>query len=199
MTSETLNPLDCALFIVAAFSLAGVCQALWLGSSIARTMAWPLDGGATWRGRRLLGDHKTMRGFVVMVPAAGAAFGVLGTVCARGGQGGQGGLDVWSLTTGGFVALGAWAGLGFMLGELPNSFLKRRLVIAPGEGATGAITRPLFAIIDRLDSAAGLLLALAVVVPVPWQTWLYVLGVGSIVHGLFSLLVFQLGGKTRAA
>ncbi len=196
MTPGTVDPRDCAIFIVAAFSLAGVCQALWLGSSIARTMAWPLDAGATWRGRRLFGDHKTIRGFVVMVPAAAAAFGVLGAVLASVHRGP---LDIWALTTAGFVGLGAWAGLGFMLGELPNSFLKRRLAIAPGEGATGAITRPVFAIIDRLDSAVGLLVAMAVAVPVPWQTWAYVLGVGPLVHGLFSVLVFQLGGKTRAA
>lgn len=193
MTPDTLNPRDCALFIIVAFSVAGVCQALWLGSPIARRMSWPLDGGAMWRGRRLLGDHKTVRGFVVMVPATAIAFGVLGGLFANGA------LDIWPLPPVAYVWLGAWAGVGFMLGELPNSFLKRRLAIPPGQSASGAISRPIFAVVDRLDSPVGLLLALALVVPVPWQTWLYVLGVGSLVHGLFSVLVFHLGGKTRAA
>lgn len=196
MTSAALSGSDCAVFIVAALSLAGICQALWLGSSWARRIAWPLDGGATWRGRRILGDNKTVRGFVVMVPATALAFGVLGSQWSSASGGA---LAIWPMTVEGYVWLGAWSGLGFMLGELPNSFLKRRLAIPPGDAAGGRVTGVVFAVLDRIDSAAGLLAALTLVVPVPWQTWLYVLGVGSLVHLLFSVLVFQLGGKTRAA
>ena len=40
-------------------------------------------------------------------------------------------------TSPGYAALGAWAGLGFMLGELPNSFVKRQLDVAPGMAPRG--------------------------------------------------------------
>ena len=33
----------------------------------------PLDGGATWRGRRIFGDNKTVRGAVVMIGVSTAA------------------------------------------------------------------------------------------------------------------------------
>src|SRR5690242_16570237 len=34
-------------------------------------LATPLDGGIKWRNRDLFGDHKTIRGFVVGIAAAG--------------------------------------------------------------------------------------------------------------------------------
>ena len=37
----------------------------------------PLDGGASWRGRRILGDNKTWRGALVMVTGVVAAAGLL--------------------------------------------------------------------------------------------------------------------------
>jgi hypothetical protein len=106
---------------------------------------------------------------------------------------------LWPLTVGEYAGLGLLAGLGFMAGELPNSLVKRRLGISPGRAATGPLTRPVFFVIDRIDSAAGMMLALSLAVPVPPATWLWVFAIGPILHGLFSVLVFQLGGKARAA
>jgi CDP-diacylglycerol--serine O-phosphatidyltransferase len=53
-----------------------------------------------------------------------------------------------------------------MLGELPNSFLKRRLGIAPG--ATPARGRPLFVLMDQLDSGIGCALAYALLPGLSW-------------------------------
>jgi CDP-2,3-bis-(O-geranylgeranyl)-sn-glycerol synthase len=86
-----------------------------------------------------------------------------------------------------------------MLGELPNSFVKRQLGIAPGQAANTAFARPVFAVLDRVDSILGLLIALTIVAPVPWLTWAYVLTIGPLLHASFSLVLFQLGGKARAA
>jgi CDP-2,3-bis-(O-geranylgeranyl)-sn-glycerol synthase len=97
------------------------------------------------------------------------------------------------------VALGLAAGLGFMAGELPNSFLKRQLDIAPGEAARGTIAGPVFFALDRVDSLLGMLLALAAVAPVPPWTLAIILAVGPLLHGAFSVLTFRLGGKARAA
>lgn len=196
MTSADINARDAALFLVAAMAIAGVGQAIWLGSAISRRFAWPLDGGATWRGRRLFGDNKTARGFIVMVPATGAAFALMGGLLASS-NGGP--LAVWPLTTSEYFLLGLWAGIGFMVGELPNSCLKRQLAVPPGQAAPGRVSRWAFALLDRIDSAVGMMIALALVVPMSAAAWLYMLTIGPVVHGLFSLLVFQLGGKTRPA
>lgn len=73
-------------------------------------LAVPLDGGRTLRGRRLLGEHKTLRGLVAGV-LLGSAAGLL-----------QG-----SLTAGLALSVGA------LLGDAAKSMLKRQLDIAPGK------------------------------------------------------------------
>jgi hypothetical protein len=191
-----LNPAACAAFLVAAFTLAGICQTAWLALPISQRFAIPLDGGRTVRRRRLLGANKTLRGFVIMVPATGVSFAVLSGVLG-GLPSGPAGL--WPISSADYALLGMWAGLGFMVGELPNSFVKRQFGVAPGQAAKGVYTAPLFLMLDRVDSILGMLLALALVVPVPWLTCAYVLIAGSLLHASFSMALFQLGGKARAA
>lgn len=192
MSPQGLDPLACGLFLVAAFVLAGSAQALWLASDASHRWSWPLDGGRTFRGRRLLGDNKTARGFVVMVPATGLAFLLL----ALAGSGISG---LWPLTPAQYLGVGMLAGAGCMLGELPNSFIKRQLRIPPGSPAAGPVARRLFLVVDRLDSTVGVLTALMLSVPVPPAAIVFVLLVGVALHGALSIVTFRLGGKARAA
>ena len=188
-----LEPLGCALFLLAAFALAGCAQAAWLGSAAARRFAWPIDGGRTLRGRRVFGRNKTARGFIVMIPATAAAFFTLSLATHPDAHG------LWALTPFQYAALGLLAGAGFMAGELPNSFIKRQLDIAPGRSAAGRLAGPLSFVVDRVDSVLGALTAIGSVMPVPWLTVVLVLLFGPVVHGLFSVLTFRLGGKERPA
>jgi hypothetical protein len=191
-----LDPLACAVFLVAAFSLAGVFQTLWLKSALSRRFAIPLDAGVTFRGRRLLGENKTWRGLVIMIPATGAAFFALAWLLTGGPVGGGG---LWDLSPTAYAGVGLGAGFGFMAGELPNSFLKRQLGIPPGAAATGQLAKPLFFVLDRLDSITGMLLALSLLVATPWRTWLYLAVIGPGIHWFFSLILFWLGVKARPA
>jgi hypothetical protein len=192
VSTHSLDPLACALFLIVAFALAGGAQALWLASDASRRWSWPLDGGRRFRGRRLLGDNKTVRGFVVMVPVTGLTF----TVVALAGSGNPG---LWPLTPAQYLGLGILAGAGCMLGELPNSFIKRQLRIPPGAPAAGPVARPIFFLIDRLDSTLGALAALMLSVPVPPATVVYVVLAGVALHGALSVVTFHLGGKARPA
>jgi hypothetical protein len=190
--STGLDPLACTVFLLAAFGVAGSAQALWLASDASRRWAWPIDGGQTFRGQRLFGDNKTARGFLVMVPATGLAF--LGLALAASDTPG-----LWPLTPAQYLGLGLLAGAGCMLGELPNSFIKRRLRVPPGAPADGSIARVLFLVVDRLDSTVGAVAALALAVPVPLATVGYVLLAGAALHGGLSVMTFRLGGKARPA
>jgi CDP-archaeol synthase len=188
------DPAACALFLLAAFTLAGVGQTAWFAAPVSGAFAWPLDGGVRLRGRRLFGANKTTRGFVVMVPAASAAFALL---VAAAGEPAHAGL--WDLTPGESALLGALAGFGFMVGELPNSFVKRQLDIAPGDAPRGRAWIAVQFIVDRLDSGIGMLTAVSLAVHTPAMVWLYVLLFGPAIHWSFSLVLFRLGLKQRAA
>lgn len=90
----------------------------------------------------LFGKNKTLRGFVFL-PFA------IGTVCL-----------LESLCWGPFskhslndFLIGLGLGLAYMLAELPNSFLKRRLGIAPGQSAGNNSVFQL--VIDKSDSLIG--------------------------------------------
>ncbi len=116
----------------------------------------PLDGGLNFRGRRLFGDNKTWRGAVVTIATTTlAAWGLaqLSGCC-------------WPLPV--LVPFaeqhplvwGLLLGTGYIVGELPNSFAKRQLDIAPGAAGHGTAGR-VFWVIDQLDSLAGMLLFIA--------------------------------------
>ena len=140
---STPEPFRCFLFILGAFVVGGSAQTVWFRSTVSRRFMQPLDGGITWRGRRLLGDNKTLRGFMVIVPVTALAFVLLGLL--------PGWQAPWQLTPAGYAAVGAWAAFGFMAGELPNSFMKRRLRVGAGQAAQGG-RKYLFAVLDRIDS-----------------------------------------------
>jgi len=190
------DPLLCALFLIVAFVLAGLAHSAWLRSPVSRRLSIPLDGGARFRGRRIFGDNKTIRGFVVMIPAAAAAFGVLALAAGVSPTIRSG---LWDLTPAGYTVLGAWAALGFMLGELPNSFVKRQLDIGPGEAAGGRTAAIIGFVVDRLDSIVGMLAAVSVAVPTSRSTWLWVFVLGPAIHWSFSVLLYRLGVKARPA
>ena len=194
---NTIDPLVTALFLIAAFILAGLLHSVWLASEASRNFSYPIDGGRRFRGRRVFGDNKMVRGFIVMTPAAGLSFWALATLLDTLSPALR--ASLWPLSNGELALLGAWAGLGFMLGELPNSFVKRQLDIAPGAPASRGVGGVVGFVADRVDSIIGMLLAISVVTYTPWQTWVYVLTLGPAIHLCFSVLLYRLGVKARAA
>jgi CDP-diglyceride synthetase len=187
-----------ALFLVAAFSLAGFAHSFWLRWPGSQALAIPIDGGRTFRGRRIFGDNKTWRGFAVMVPAAGFFFFLIALAIERF-FGGVEALGLWPLESWQYGLLGLWTGFFFMACELPNSFLKRQLDVAPGAAPVRAWAKVLAFLFDRFDSLIGLLASAAVFVVTPWQLWLMLLVAGTFVHWLFSVLLYAFGVKKRPA
>jgi hypothetical protein len=194
MTSP--DAVSIAVFLLACFVVAGCAQVAWLAFPPSRRFAWPLDGEHTFRGRRIFGANKTMRGVVVMIPAASVAFAAVARIA--GGSSPEA-VGLWPFSPLEYAALGAWAGVGFMAGELPNSFVKRQLDIAPGAIASHPVAAFWQFAIDRIDSGLGMLAALSLVAPVPWQTWGLLILVGWAVHWPFSLVLYRLRVKARPA
>lgn len=190
------DPAGAAVFLILAMSCAGIAQVLWLRSSLAAQFSQPVDLGIRLRGRRLFGENKQLRGFMVLPVAAALSFALLGW--ARESLPGWLALGMWALEPRQYAGLGFVAGLAFMLAELPNSFLKRQMDIDPGGQPRAPWLRAIFFAADRLDSLLGMLIAVGLLVPLPAATWIWMLLVAPAVHAFFSSLLYASGVKARA-
>jgi hypothetical protein len=152
-----LHEIAQAFWLAAAVTVAGFLHMVVVKKDLFAGLKVPLDGGRTLGGERLFGDNKTWRGalFMIAAPMAlGAAQGFLFGAWAAGR-----GLEVFPFAAssgalseaGGYALVNGVLGLGYVLGELPNSFLKRRVKIQPGKTSRGALGL-LFLVLDQADS-----------------------------------------------
>src|SRR3989344_3806141 len=119
-----------------------VLAAHWRGLPMLNV---PLDRGVMWRGVRLLGDHKTLRGLVLGV-IFGSITGYFQHLIFVNHPAIQSIALVSYRSALGALWLGAWLGFGGLLGDLLKSLAKRQPKIAPGKP-----WRPL----DQIDLAIG--------------------------------------------
>jgi CDP-diglyceride synthetase len=149
----------------------------------------PLDGGARFRGRRLFGDNKTWRGAIVIV------LGVLAATLL---------LSLWDwwwddqlprdLTEHGPLLYGFLLGLGVVVGELPNSFLKRQMGIQPGtqRRSLGGV---LLSIYDQADFVLVVwLFLLPIWAMAAWQA-AFVFVVVAVVHLAVNVVAHAIGAR----
>ena len=176
------------VFLPAAGAL--IPHAPVLRFDLMKPLRRPIDGGLELRGRRLFGDNKTWRGALVMFSGALATTVGLSRF-ARFRERLPADLAAAPPT-----AYGALLGLGVVAGELPTSFVKRQLGIAPGQAGSAAIGT-LFAIYDQGD----IVLASALALRPYWRpsarevagAFLAV----TVVHLGFNVAGYALGARTR--
>jgi CDP-2,3-bis-(O-geranylgeranyl)-sn-glycerol synthase len=195
-TGIPAEPLASALFLLLALGAAGVVHVWWLRRVTTGFLMRPLDCGLSFRRRRIFGDNKRLRGMVAMPVAAAAIFWLAGSLSETLPM--WLALGMWDLSPGRLALLGGAAGLAFMVGELPNSFFKRQLGIAPGQLPQRGWARWLCPLLDRIDSILGTLLVVSLLVPVSVMTWFWLMLIGPAVHALFSAVLFRLRIKERA-
>ena len=160
-----------------------------LALDLFRALKVPLDFGATIGGRRVFGDNKTWRGaiFMVLGPALAALL-----------------LTRWpayrdalpdDVAAAAPLLWGALVGLGVVVGELPNSFLKRRLDIAPGtqRRSLGGIA---LIVLDQGDLVPGVWLCLAPVYVLPVATALVAFVAVAVVHLLVNVIGYAIGARS---
>jgi len=137
-----------SLVLFAPLLFAAALAGIVLRFDMFAALKIPVDGGRMLRGRRLFGDNKTWRGFAVAVVGC-VAFVAMQRVAPLPRH-----LCLVDYRAINPAAFGGAMGLGAMLGELPNSLVKRQLGIAPGKTAPGA-RRFAFYLWDQLDLLTG--------------------------------------------
>ena len=97
-----------------------------------------------------------------MVPAVGGVFALLSA--SRPYMPVEWTTGLWKVSVLEFTLIGFAVGFGFMLAELPNSFVKRQLGIEPGSLPQNAWTKPVWFAVDQVDSVVGGMLMLSLLV-----------------------------------
>ena len=168
---------------------APVAHAPVLRWNLLPRLATPVDGGRTLRGRRLFGDNKTWRGALFMT--AGPA--VAAVALHRAG---------WyrrrlppEVADRSPLLVGALLGLGVFGGELPNSFLKRQLGIAPGSRRADPAGIAI-SVADQVDFAVTSLVLLRPVWRWTARDAAEVLAVVTAVHLQLNVVGYAIGARS---
>jgi 1-acyl-sn-glycerol-3-phosphate acyltransferase len=179
---------EIAAFIIPVV-LAGSLQLAFSKAGLLGQLGRPIDGGRSFRGQRLFGDNKTWRGALLMITITPLATVLVHQVYAS--------LGVVAHT---FMALpsfwlGLVMGIAYILGELPNSFIKRQLGVAPGKSSQRL--QGLQYVVDQADSVIAVCVALVLTYSIPAQLALALFCVGVVVHIVFDHAMHLLGAKKR--
>lgn len=172
-----------ALLLIIPLIVGGSLHMAAVRLDIMRALRVPID-------TKLFGPNKTWRGVVLMV-----AFTVVGVFIAQTLEPVFGGGLLVSLRQQSALVLGTLLGLAYVAAELPNSYLKRRLGVAPGE--LPERKRILFLITDQADSALGCVLAYAAMLAVPARVLAILLLLGPIIHLMANVSLYILGLRKR--
>jgi hypothetical protein len=155
---------------------------------LLRGLKRPIDGGATFRGRRLFGDNKTWRGALMMFSGTFVAALLLSRLDGYWSKIPDGIRDA------GPVLFGLLLGAGTVLAELPSSFVKRQIGIAPG-AQSRSVAGVLISIWDQGDFVPGVFVAL---LPIHVMTAAQALWSFAVVAGLhlaISVVGYALGSR----
>jgi hypothetical protein len=192
-----LDDLFVAALFVTSFVVAGVAQTLWLRSRAFRRFAFPLDGGVMFRGRPFLGRNKTVAGLLGMTIATAFSFALVGSTFVAAGGARFLSLELPDAPHSWFL-VGGIVGLVYMLGELPNSFLKRRMGIEPGDLPRTRWGRRVAYAVDQCDSVVAASLFCALVSPLGPAFVVSTTAAGVAFHAAFNVVLKRLGLKERA-
>jgi CDP-2,3-bis-(O-geranylgeranyl)-sn-glycerol synthase len=154
-----------------------------------------MDGGTTLRGRPLFGHSKTFRGPILVAIGFAAVYTLQRNLLHR--LDAVAALELVDYATLPGFWFGALVGAAAELSELPNSFVKRQLGIAPGATAQGSLSL-VFYLWDQLDLLLGFWFVFSVFVPpTPLRVSVSAVLVGGI-HPLLTLAGYLLGMRPTA-
>ena len=133
---------------------------------------------------RLFGRNKTWRGALVMFTGVVLATGVVWDLMPD------------SIQDESWLVVGALIGLGTVAGELPNSFLKRRLGIGPGERrlTPGGIALIVY---DQADFVPGIAICLLPVWTMPLDTLVIGFVAVAAVHFGVNVVGYAIGAREQ--
>lgn len=178
-------------FTMMPLILAGIANMIFTKTELYRVHRNPMDHGRVMAdGKRILGDNKTWIGFFSMIIFCIFFQLMFGFFCDLTNLNAHCDIYVAHENTIGLNLLfGSFTGLIYMLFELPNSFIKRRLNIQDGKTGRGW-KGLLFFVIDQIDSLVGVMLLVYLFSDITiGKYFLYVL-LGGLTHIIINVLLY---------
>lgn len=172
------------LWLILPGALANMAPVL--GKNYLKSLAKPVDGGREWRGKPILGSHKTWRGFIL-----GSLAGII-----------VGSLQHWAyisfpaiqeISIVDFSVIPGWffgflMGFGALFGDSVKSFFKRRANVKSG--------KPFFPW-DQIDSYFGALIFILPFQQIPVDMLLFGAVAIPVLHVTINLLGYYMGIKSN--
>ncbi len=173
--------------------LGGIGNMLFTKSQTYKLNSSPIDKGRSLGdGEPIFGPNKTWIGFAGMIVITGIMQILWGWICKESGLEALNQIYVvWENTFTYNLLVGFLLGLVYVLFELPNSFIKRRLKIKPGKTDKG-LKGIIFFLVDQVDSIIGCGVVIGVVARLPFsEACIYIL-LGGLTHIVVNLVLFAL-------
>lgn len=175
-----------ALWFFAPAGLANMTPVLVAKLPVLHKWKTPVDMGKTYRGKRLLGDNKTIRGFVFGFLVALAMLFYQRWTIENGGWSDE--LSWIDYSSVNILALALAFSLGALGGDAVESFFKRQLDKQPGES---------WFPFDQLDYIVGGLLLSLIIVDLDIGQILTVIIVWAIIHPVSTVVGWAVGLKDK--
>lgn len=171
---------------------SGVSNMIFTKTPLYKKLRYPIDGNKIlWDGREVFGKNKTWIGFLSMIIFSIIFQFISGFICNTFEIEQYNDLYRCNENT---VLLnlvfGFWVGFSYMLFELPNSFIKRRIGITSG-GHKKGLLGVLFFLIDQIDSMLGVMLILALYTDIGLIGYLKYVTVGMVMHVIVNLILMS--------
>ena len=157
------------------------------------------NGRVLGDGERLFGDNKTWKGFLGMILFTSFWFTIFGLLATSFEWASRLSLISFDGYNSPFTEMfyGAWWGLGYVLFELPNSYIKRRIRIQPGTNGNGFLGG-IFTFVDQADSVVGcLIFMLLFYTPGVMEALLFFI-IATVIHYIVNILLYMLRLKKQA-
>lgn len=169
-----------ALYFMLPAYVANMVPVFFSHWKMGRVMDSPVDLGQKFRGKRIFGTNKTVKGFLF-----GTVFGVLICVSQFGLSelGWTSGLNIINYTFYNSVLIGALLGFGALAGDVVESFLKRQIGIAPGRA---------FPVFDQMDFIVGSLVFVSIVVDLPFDILITILILSPVLPFIANIVAYFL-------
>lgn len=172
--------------------LAGIMNMFFTKTKLYRLYRVQIDRGKKLAdGQDIFGENKTWNGFFSMIFFNVISQVVVGFFC-KNISFLYGRNYVYTSVENNFVnniIIGFCLGFAYVIFELPNSFIKRRLKISPGK-TVGGIKGFLFFIFDQVDSIIGVTVVLSIWYKMSIKQFLLFIVLGAITHIVVNLFLY---------